>query len=537
MINLHPDHLQDLKKSGLNDETITKANIHSVPPRDFPKILGKGYADKIDSLLAFPYQQNGFYRYKLFPPIKDKDGHKIKYFQPSNSGVHLYYPPGVEAEIADPSIPLSFVEGEKKSLKGYQEGIVSIGMGGIWNFKEKGSDELVPDFHNIPFNGRVINLIPDGDYHKNKNIQRAVLLLAEKLKAKGATPYLISLPDGEEKIGLDDFLVQYGISEFWDLPREEIKTDPYERLNLPSSLEISQLDSKVEYIIYPYIPKGGIITFYAIGGVGKSHFTYRLGTAVSKGIPFFGLPVMQMPVYIPDFENPLSEIVDRVKNIGGSEHLMIWHLGHDPMPVRIDAPEWEVYKSFPPGLFIIDSLRSSHTLEENSSRDASFVMGRYKELRARGNTIILIHHENKLGGYRGSTAWFDLSDHILKFSRVKKVGSNEDADEDDFTLPIRLGLGGKSRFSSAMELKPMYFKFENHQLCLADDPDNEVLNKMAELLNATYPPNQTEFQKLIKNNLGMGKESFRKFLKKGEAKNLWYARHTKKDNRFEYVRG
>ena len=90
--------------------------------------------------------------------------------------------------------------------------------------------------------------------------------------------------------------------------------------------------------------------------------------------------------------------------------------------VRFDSDEWEIYKSFPPGLFIIDSLRSSHLLEENSSKDASFIMGRFKEIRALGNTIILIHHENKAGGYRGTTAWFDLSDHILKFSRVKALG-------------------------------------------------------------------------------------------------------------------
>lgn len=60
--NLSPDHLIDLRKSGLTDDTITKANIHSVPPRDISKILGKGYADKVDSLLAFPYGKNGFCR-------------------------------------------------------------------------------------------------------------------------------------------------------------------------------------------------------------------------------------------------------------------------------------------------------------------------------------------------------------------------------------------------------------------------------------------------------------------------------------------
>ena len=538
MASLSPEHRADLKKSGLTDETITRANIHSVPPCDISKILGKNYGDKVDSLLAFPYAQNGFCRYKLFPPIKDKDGHKVKYFQSSGSGVHLYYPPGIETEIGDPSIPVSFVEGEKKALKGFQEGIISIGIGGIWNFKEKNSDELVRDFDNVPLKDRIVNLIPDGDHHKNKDVQRAVLLFARKLKEKGATPYLISLPDeGDEKVGLDDFLVLHGISEFWDLPHEEIKTDPYERLNLPSSLDISRLEVKVDWIVKNLIPKESITLLHSIGGVGKSYLMYGIAKAVADGEPFFNLDIMRMNVYYIDFENPLPEIVERMRKLGGSESLKIWHLGHEPAPVRFDADDWQIYKNFPPGLFIIDSLRSSHLLEENSSRDAAFVMARHKEIRALGNTIILIHHENKVGGYRGSTAWFDLSDHILKFSRVRAIGSDEDVSEDDFDLPIRLGLGGKSRFSSAMELKPMYFKFENHQLCCAEDPEAETLNKMAGLLNPSTPPNQTEFQKLVKENLGIGGKDFRKLLKKGESRNFWYAKRAVMRNKFEYFKG
>lgn len=536
MSDLNPEHKADLQKSGLSDEIITNANIYSVRPHDIQKILGKAYADKVNSLLAFPYQQNGFCRYRLFPSIKDKDGHKIKYYQAPGSGVHLYYPPGIESDIADPAIPLSLVEGEKKSLKGFQEGIVSIGIGGIWNFKEKGSDELAPDFDNIPLKDRIVNLIPDGDYHRNKAIQKAVLLLTQKLKEKGAIPYLISLPDGEEKIGLDDFLVQFGISEFWDLPREEIKTNPYERLNLPSSLEISRLEIKVDWIVKNLIPKESITLLHSIGGVGKSYLMYGIAQAVADGSPFFGLDVMNMNVYYIDFENPLPEIVDRMKKMGGSENLKIWHLGHDPMPIRFDSNEWKIYKDFPPGLFIIDSLRSSHLLEENSSKDASFIMARHKEIRALGNTIILIHHENKIGGYRGSTAWFDLSDHILKFSRVKRIGSDEDAEEDDFDLPIRLGLGGKSRFSSAMELKPMYFKFENHQLCSAEDPEEKILNKMSDLLNPITPPNQSEFRKLAKDNLDLKRKTFDKLLKKGEVRNLWFPRRSQDKNKLEYLR-
>ena len=310
----------------------------------------------------------------------------------------------------------------------------------------------------------------------------------------------------------------------------------YLNLNLPSSLEISQLDIKVEWLVENLIPKESITLLHSIGGVGKSYLMYQLAKAVADGESFFGLNVMQTPVYYIDHENPLSEIADRMRKIGGSENLKIWHLGHDPMPIRFDADEWEIYKTFPPGLFIIDSLRSSYMDEENSSKVAAFVMARLKEIRALGSTFSLIHHENKLGGYRGSTAWFDLSDHILKFSRVRKVGSDEDVEEDDFDLPIRLGLGGKSRFSSAIELKPMYFKFENHQLCCADDPESEILNKMAGLLSPVTPPNQSEFQKLTRQNLGIGQKDFRKLLKKGKDRKIWFSKQSGSRNKLEYFR-
>jgi len=311
----------------------------------------------------------------------------------------------------------------------------------------------------------------------------------------------------------------------------------YSTLHLPSSVEISRLEIKVEWVVKNLIPKESLTLLHSIGGVGKSYLMYQLAQSVAEGKPFFDLDIIKTNVYYIDFENPLPEIVDRIKKIGGSENLRIWHLRHNPMPVRLDTDEWMIYKTFPPGLFIIDSLRSSHLLDENSSKDASLIMGRYKEIRSLGSTVILIHHDNKGGGYRGSTAWFDLPDHILKFSRVKKVGSDEDEDpSEDFNPPIRLGLGGKSRFSSAMELKPMYFKFENNQLCLADDPDDEVLSKMAQLLDPEDPPNQSQFQKKVKDNLDIGKGKFRKYLQMGLDKNLWVPKKSKRGNKFEYFK-
>jgi hypothetical protein len=308
---------------------------------------------------------------------------------------------------------------------------------------------------------------------------------------------------------------------------EETQELNFDTLALPTSIEISQLEIKVEWIVENLIPKESITLLHSIGGVGKSYLLYQLGKSVADNGMFFGLNVKPMEVFYIDFENPLSEIVDRMKKIGGSTNLRIWHLGHNPAPIRFDSKEWEVYKTFPVGLFIVDSLRSSHLLDENSSRDASLIMAHLKEVRSNGSTIILIHHESKAGGYRGSTAWFDLSDHILKFSRVKKIGSDEDTNQEDLDLPIRLGLGGKSRFSSAMELKPMFFKFENQLLVRAGDPDEITLSDIHKLLleqDGNSPcMNQKNFTNLIKKEMLISHHKTRQLIKKGEG-TFWRSR-------------
>ena len=52
--NIHPNHLEDLRKSGLSDGTIESAGIHTVLPGRINKIFE--WDIPINSLLAFPYQ-------------------------------------------------------------------------------------------------------------------------------------------------------------------------------------------------------------------------------------------------------------------------------------------------------------------------------------------------------------------------------------------------------------------------------------------------------------------------------------------------
>jgi len=240
-LSLHPDHLTDLRKSGLSDETIRQANIYSVPPRDINKKLGPGFphTEKINSLMTFPYPgADGFERYKLFPSLEDR-----KYHQKAESENHLYIPPTVGAILKDPSITLYFTEGEKKSLKATQEGIFCIGLGGLWNFKKKGEDGLIPDFNLIQFQGRACFLIPDNDWEQpdrhgeRRNLRQAVYELAYHLIDRGAKVFIVELPQGPEKVGLDDYLCNHTVDKFKALPKRGIRKQTIEEMIQGASLE------------------------------------------------------------------------------------------------------------------------------------------------------------------------------------------------------------------------------------------------------------------------------------------------------------
>lgn len=231
MTNFHPDHLIDLRKSGLSDETIKQANIQTVPPDQINKRLGFNISG-LSSMYEITYPGcEEFFRYRCFYA---EGKTSPKYLQRKDSGNHLYIPPLVASILSDPAKPLYFTEGEKKSLKASQEGLLCIGLSGLWNWKEKGKG-LISNFDQINFKSRKVFIVPDNDYKSankhgyGKNLEQAVNQLTTALIERGATVSIIELPDGPEK-GLDDFLCSHSVAEFHELPDKEVRTSSIEEM-------------------------------------------------------------------------------------------------------------------------------------------------------------------------------------------------------------------------------------------------------------------------------------------------------------------
>jgi hypothetical protein len=252
---LLPQHLADLRKSGLTDETVAACGVYSeADPRRVKELLG-GYlnvkaAAALGPCLAFPFlaadgspmtwlpegakggaAPRPFVRLKPDRP-RNRDGKAVKYESPHKGGNRAYLPPGVGAALADPTVPLLLVEGEKKALAGTQAGFPTLGLSGVWNWALKrpkdaggrgtGPRRLIGDLDSVRWSGRKVAVVFDSDLKDKPEVAWARWHLAQVLAARGADVRVADLPDGPDgaKCGLDDFLVAQGSDALRSLLRD-----------------------------------------------------------------------------------------------------------------------------------------------------------------------------------------------------------------------------------------------------------------------------------------------------------------------------
>ena len=245
--------------------------------------------------------------------------------------------------------------------------------------------------------------------------------------------------------------------------------------------ELRTLDIKVEWTISQLLPAESVTHLYGRTAVGKTWLGMMIAEAVSAGLPLFGLTTNQRPVVYVDLENPLANMKERADRLAMmSMNAQLWHSTASLRPPKLDGPDWELYKTLPPkSLMIFDTGRAAHDLKENDSESAALVMGRCKELRDLGFSILILSHTPKANDrdLKSSGAWADLADHTLQFYKVK--GIRQEEDEGGEILPgslLCLSTGKKTRFAPT---DPIYLTLTPDGLVRADDPATEDLDALA----------------------------------------------------------
>jgi hypothetical protein len=306
------------------------------------------------------------------------------------------------------------VEGETDTMALWQNAPEAarkqiVGLSGTGSFEKSGAADLYED-------ARVVFVVFDNDdpYVSNdaaESTERAWRTVRSKLGAKARR---VTLPQGVNDVA--EFFEKYSWSAFKVLL--EAASTP--QMNYPR-LDLKKEPKPVDWILDGLIASPDITVLWGDGGVSKSLFIQALAVAMANGDKtFLDLPLLKHGriLYI-DEENPEDVVLSRLPKLGltdkGRENLYyVWYGG-----VRLDSEPEKLYDDvleFNPTALFIDSFSRIQTAPENDAdvMNKIFTDAIYPVARRLKVPVIALHHSNKSGGIRGSTAIRNAADLSLK---------------------------------------------------------------------------------------------------------------------------
>lgn len=191
------------------------------------------------------------------------------------------------------------------------------------------------------------------------------------------------------------------------------------------------------YLVEPVMPMGGNVLLHGKRGLGKTQLATTLALDVLQGIPFMGeLATHQGRVAYVQGDMPAKLQQDRHRRIievlpsvpHANMRYFFPHAGFD-ITETDPGEEWaQALRAFAPAMVVVDTLRRSHRLDENSSDTPVAVYSAWREVVGPHATVVYLHHDRKTsfdGGsdrdeeFRGSGAWLDEADLGIHLVRTR----------------------------------------------------------------------------------------------------------------------
>jgi len=194
----------------------------------------------------------------------------------------------------------------------------------------------------------------------------------------------------------------------------------------------------IDYLITDLITNSSLNVFYGEPGSKKTYSALSMAVAVANGKDWLGFTTKKSPVLFIDEESGEKRLSRRLHetmlgmSCEATGQLFFISLANFKLDKKEDIRiiESEINK-IGAKLVIFDALANIMDGDENSKKDVQPVMNSLRRIADNtDSSVILIHHANKSGGYRGSTAikassdlmvqvTSDLDDSIINFKTEK----------------------------------------------------------------------------------------------------------------------
>lgn len=186
------------------------------------------------------------------------------------------------------------------------------------------------------------------------------------------------------------------------------------------------------WLISDLVARNKINMIYADPGSIKTWVAISMAIAVASGEPWLGeMPVEQGKVVYIDFEDGRDEFHRRVHMLSKGQSLPELGYLYGGRAGRLDdAAFWEKLEKFQKPnnvqFFVVDTLAAGTPgIDENSreAADALIYAGRFAE--ATPATLLVLHHSNKSGDIRGTSAFKASVDTLFKLQKtIEKEGED-----------------------------------------------------------------------------------------------------------------
>jgi hypothetical protein len=207
-----------------------------------------------------------------------------------------------------------------------------------------------------------------------------------------------------------------------------------------ASVEVTE----VEFFVHPIIPKEGIVFLYGKFGAFKTALGLNVARAVATGSTLWNMPVDSTRVLFVEGDTPRTGIIPRIQkvnpNVANLDFAFVYPgidviNPHTPIENKIFIEGLRAkHKANKYGLVVVDSLRSSHPLDDKDSTAATIVYRMFASIFP-GAVIFLIHHDKKskapekhiigthyeeemdIESFSGSQAWINHATTSLKIRK------------------------------------------------------------------------------------------------------------------------
>jgi hypothetical protein len=253
-------------------------------------------------------------------------------------------------------------------------------------------------------------------------------------------------------------------------------------------------DLRFEYLIPDLLPCPGTVMIHGAGGDGKSMSAWTIAKHVARGIPFSVrgdlVPVQSGPVLILNGDQSEVQVQQQL--------LELEFQATDPVTVVMGWDlNWyyrftKLIEKHRPKLVIIDSITGcskGSAFDENKKEFAGpiYWLSNNNGRLFPACTILLIHHANKTGGFRGSTAIRDAVDEVWGLRRPDKK-QLEQTGGNARLIVVEKSRAGRDGSKLLMKLESdLTFSLADYVDVEGGEGPASVVDRVLQRLRAAYP--------------------------------------------------